>query len=376
MSDQKFNVLLVEDNPGDIRRIRSMLAEVAWVHFTWQQVEQLSVATEILRNEPFDLVLLDLSLPDSQGLDTFNRLYPHAICLPIVILTDFNDEPLALQAVQAGAQDYLVKGQVDAECLVRALRYAIERKRTETALRVKIRELTVMAQQFESAARIGHELNNSLATVSLAIETLLAVTKPDDLKHTDLQMVQDEVNHMGRLAANLVQLSHYRPSQIAKAAAPEKMKETPDLIQFLRDHKIVTIQDNEPYFFQTLEGGSAGYVLKGASVNELVAMIQRVIQEGVLIPHTLGPRLLNHYLEEIKAGGVPSYKQLSPREREVVRLIARGQTNKEIAKRLSISVRTVERHRSVIMNKLGLQNRAELVAYAVQRSTRNEGNTK
>lgn len=101
MSDQKFNVLLVEDNPGDIRRIRSMLAEVPAVRFTWRQVEQLSVATEILRNEPLDLVLLDLSLPDSQGLDTFIRLYPHAICLPIVILTDFNDEPFALKAVQA-----------------------------------------------------------------------------------------------------------------------------------------------------------------------------------------------------------------------------------------------------------------------------------
>jgi DNA-binding NarL/FixJ family response regulator len=369
MTDQKFNVLLVEDNPGDIRRICSMLAEVHSVHFTWEQVEQLSVATEILRKEPFDLVLLDLSLPDSQGLDTFSRLYPHAICLPIVILTDFNDEPLALQAVQAGAQDYFVKGQVDAECLVRALRYAIERKHTETTLRVKIRELTVMAQQFESATRIGHELNNSLATVSLFIETLLAGTQLDNLKHTDLQMVQDEVNRMGRLVANLLQFSHRSPPQISKAAAPQEQTTTPDLIQYLHDHKIITVQDDEAYFFQTLEGGSAGYMLKGASVNEFVAMIQRVIQEGVLIPHTLGPRLLNHYLEEIKAGGVPSYKQLSPREREVVRLIARGRTNKEIAKRLSISVRTVERHRSSIMDKLGLQNRAELVAYAVQQGT-------
>jgi DNA-binding NarL/FixJ family response regulator len=376
MTNETIHVLLVEDNPGDIRRIRSLLAETPSVHFAWEHVEQLSVATEILRNEPFDLVLLDLSLPDSQGLDTFSRLYPHAICLPIVILTDFNDESLALQAVQAGAQDYFVKGQADAECLVRALRYAIERKHTETALRVKIRELTAMAQQFESATRIGHELNNSLATVSLAIETLLAGTRLDNLKHTDLQMVQDEVNRMGRLVANLLHFSHRSPPQIPKAAAPEEQTSTPDIIQYLREHKIITIQDDEPYFFQTLEGGSAGYVLKGASVNELVAMIQRVIQEAVLIPRTLGPRLLNDYLEQIKAGGIPSYKQLSPREREVVRLIARGQTNKEIAKRLSISVRTVERHRSVIMSKLGLQNRAELVAYAVQHGTLNEGNTK
>jgi DNA-binding CsgD family transcriptional regulator len=76
--------------------------------------------------------------------------------------------------------------------------------------------------------------------------------------------------------------------------------------------------------------------------------------------------LANGYPQQIKEGRIPSYEQLSPREREVIRLIARGRTNKEIAKRLSISVRTVERHRSSIMDKLGLQNRAELIAYAVQ----------
>ena len=157
MTDQFFNVLLVEDNPGDVRRIRSMLAEVPSVQFAWEHVEQISVATEILRTKPFDLVLLDLSLPDSQGLDTFRRLYPHAICLPIIILADFSDEPLALQAVQSGAQDYFVKGQADAECLVRALRHAIERKQTETALRVKIRELTVMVQQ------LSHNQNRTRA---------------------------------------------------------------------------------------------------------------------------------------------------------------------------------------------------------------------
>jgi len=382
MTNQTIRVLLVEDNPGDIQLIHNLLAEAPSVHFTWEHVEQLSIATKILSTEPFDLVLLDLSLPDSQGLDTFSRLYPHAICLPIVILTDFDDEPFALKAVQAGAQDYFVKGQLDGELLVRALRHAIQRKRTETALRVKIRELTVIAQQLESAIMIGHELNNSLSTVSLSIRTLLVVTRPDDLKHTDLKLVQDEVNRMRRLVANLMQLGHSGPSQISKAAAPWEPTGSPDLleylhlVQYLHDHKIVTVQDDEAYFFQTLQSGSAGYVLKGASVNELMAMIQHVIQEAVLIPRTLAPHLLDDYLGQIKADRIPSYEQLSPREREVVQLIARGRTNKEIAKRLSISVRTVERHRSSIMNKLGLQNRAELVAYAVQQGLLSGGESK
>jgi len=139
---------------------------------------------------------------------------------------------------------------------------------------------------------------------------------------------------------------------------------------------ILTIHDDEAYFFQALQAGAAGYVLKGASRNELLATIQHVIEEALLIPPTLAPHLLADYLGQVKADRIPSYGQLSPREREVVQFIARGRTNKEIAKRLSISVRTVERHRSSIMNKLGLQNRAELVAYAVQQGLSSGGEPK
>jgi DNA-binding NarL/FixJ family response regulator len=163
-----------------------------------------------------------------------------------------------------------------------------------------------------------------------------------------------------------LQLSHQRPSQHFKVDLPQEIKDPADLVQFLQDHKIITVKDDETYFSQTAEAGTAGYIVKGASINELVAMIHNVVREAVMIPRIVGPSLLYRIWEEIRAVGVPRYGQLSPREREIVRLIGRGRTNKEIAKRLSISVRTVERHRSSIMNKLGLQNRAELIAYAVQ----------
>jgi two-component system response regulator NreC len=129
---------------------------------------------------------------------------------------------------------------------------------------------------------------------------------------------------------------------------------------------ILTVHDDEAYFFRALEAGAAGYVLKGASVSELLAALRLVIHGGIPIPRTLGPRLLNDYLERVDGNEAPSYETLSAREREILRLIARGRTNKQIAEQLSISVRTVERHRSSIMNKIGLQNRAELVAYAVR----------
>jgi DNA-binding NarL/FixJ family response regulator len=366
MTDQRIHMLMVGDHSGDLQLIQSLLNEASSVQFTWELVSNLSAATDILRTQPFDLLLLDLSLPNGQRRETFSRLYPHAICLPIVILTDSEQDPFALSALQAGAQDYLVREQVDAELLVQVLRRAIERKRAETALRVKLRELTVSSEQLEQAIRIGDELNNLLLVVLLSLETLLAQIPSEDLKHKDLEAIHDQVSQMGRLVSELLQLSHQSPSQHFKVDPPQEIKDTADLVQFLQDHKMITVKDDETYFSQTVEAGTAGYILKGASINELVATIYRVIREGVMIPRTRGPRSLNHFWEEIKAVGGPRYEQLSPREHEIVRLIARGRTNKEIAKRLSISVRTVERHRSSIMNKLGLQNRAELIAYAVQ----------
>jgi two-component system response regulator NreC len=134
---------------------------------------------------------------------------------------------------------------------------------------------------------------------------------------------------------------------------------------------VLTIHDDEAYFFEALKAGAAGYVLKGASAEELLAALHLVIQGGVPIPRNLGQHLMTDYLERARSGTAPDYEQLSPRESVVVSLIANGYTNKEIASQLSVSVRTVERHRTSIMNKLGLQNRAQLVSYAVRRGILN-----
>jgi two-component system response regulator NreC len=130
---------------------------------------------------------------------------------------------------------------------------------------------------------------------------------------------------------------------------------------------ILTVHEDEAYFFRALEAGAAGYVLKGASAEEFLAALHLVVQGGVPIPRTLAQHLLADYLDKAKSSPASNHVQLSPRERDVLALVAEGSTNKEIAERLSISVRTVERYRASIMNKLGLHNRAELVAYAVRR---------
>ena len=136
---------------------------------------------------------------------------------------------------------------------------------------------------------------------------------------------------------------------------------------------ILTVHDDKAYFFQALQAGAAGYVLKGASVSEVLAALQLVTQGGVPIPRSLAPGLLNDYLERVDEQAVSSYDRLSSREREILRLICKGRTNKQIAEELYLSVRTVERHRTSIMRKAGLENRAELVAYAVRQGFLHEG---
>ena len=133
--DNLIRVLLVEDNPGDARLLREALAEVTSEHFELTHAITLSEGMERLSADRTDVVLLDLSLPDASGLDTFIRLHACAPSVPFVVLTGLADETVAAAALREGAQDYLVKGQVDSNLLSRSMRYAIERMRTEEALR-------------------------------------------------------------------------------------------------------------------------------------------------------------------------------------------------------------------------------------------------
>ena len=135
MAGENIKVLLVEDNPGDVFLLQEFLKEVTTVVVDLMPVERLSEALNYLANEIFDVILLDLSLPDSRGLETFVSAHHQAKATPIIVLTGLNDETLAIRAMQEGAQDYLVKGQVTGDLLVRSMRYAIERQRADDALR-------------------------------------------------------------------------------------------------------------------------------------------------------------------------------------------------------------------------------------------------
>src|SRR4051794_7314963 len=121
-----MQVLLIEDNEADFSIIiRERLADIA-IHL--ERTDRLSDGLNRLENGTIDLVLLDLSLPDSQGLDTFSRIHACVPDIPIVVVTSLDDDAVAAQLMRMGAQDYLVKSRLNSDVLLRAIRHAIERK--------------------------------------------------------------------------------------------------------------------------------------------------------------------------------------------------------------------------------------------------------
>ena len=175
-----MTVLLVEDNPGDARLLREILAEAGAHRFELTHHTTLAEGLAELSEGGINVVLLDLSLPDSNGLDTFVRVHSEAPGIPIVVLTGLADENLAAAALREGAQDYLVKGRVDPDLLVRSMRYAIERMRAEEALRrseEQLRELAVLEERNRMAREIHDTLAQGFTGIVLQIEAAEQVMK-------------------------------------------------------------------------------------------------------------------------------------------------------------------------------------------------------
>lgn len=127
MEERPVKVLVVEDSPTDALLLREALTDERSMRFQTAHAETLSEALHCLQERNFDLILLDLGLPDSQGLETFARMHDQAPQVPIIVLSGLDDDALAIQAVKEGAQDFLTKGRVDRYWLVRNIRHALER---------------------------------------------------------------------------------------------------------------------------------------------------------------------------------------------------------------------------------------------------------
>ena len=219
MSRKPIRTLLVEDNPGDARLMREMLAEVAEGQFELVAVGSLRQAVQHLFAERFGVVLLDLSLPDSQGLETFTRLQGQSARTPIVVLTGLDDETLAVKAVQKGAQDYLIKGQADGNLLVRSMRYAIERNAVRQELKranqkILEQQKSVIEEErlkvlLQMAGATAHELNQPLA-VLLGFIGLLKKENFDPNKRAPyLSEIEEAGKSIARIVSQIQKIEHH-----------------------------------------------------------------------------------------------------------------------------------------------------------------------
>jgi len=209
MTGSPFRVLLVEDNPGDVLLIEETLAERPGM-YELETAERLAVALERLRAGGIDLVLLDLTLPDSEGVGTFTSVHSHVPDVPIIVLTGQSDESLAVSTVRSGAQDYLLKGQVASDLLARTIRYAIERHQVQRQLKRTEQQL-LNAQKMEAMGRlaggVAHDFNNLLTAILGTADLLLEDLVPSDPQHVDIQEIRKAAMRAADLTRQLLAFS-------------------------------------------------------------------------------------------------------------------------------------------------------------------------
>lgn len=229
MSQPQPNVLILEDNPGDFFLIKEFLKRTSLPTYEIHHTERVSDAIKLLQEQEFHLILMDLFLPDSEGIQTFMKIYPLAKQAPVIVLTGLVDEEVTLGTLQQGAQDYLIKGEYDEKLLEKTIRYSVERKhnqelimRSEEISRKKLealvqertreleeaikkeKHLVDLKNQFVAIA--SHEFRTPLSTIRFAAEYLHDyLEKIDEAEiRSKLKKIEKQVTHMTALLEDVI----------------------------------------------------------------------------------------------------------------------------------------------------------------------------
>lgn len=224
-----IRVLLVEDKVADADIVREYLSSHEKYHFEIQRSGSLSEATNFINREGFHVILLDLNLPDSSGLNTFEKIKAMASSTPVLILTGIDDRELALKVVRGGAQDYLVKGQFDSHMLTRLIEFAIERtnfdrERSElllSELAAKQRAETALLSRDEFLAIASHELKTPLTSLKLMLELARKRVRNNGTSINTgaelisvIQSAERQINRLSHLIQNTLEISQINAGRL------------------------------------------------------------------------------------------------------------------------------------------------------------------
>lgn len=209
MESQEITVLLIEDNAGDARFLQELLKESTPTTFTIVHAARLADGIDQLAEHRFDIVLLDLSLPDASGIETLQRTRKAVADVPIVVMTGFDDEVFALRSVREGAQDYLTKGKIEPDLLIRSIRYAIERQRLQSRqeeLERQVRQFQKMEAVGQLAAGVAHDFNNFLSIIQGHLHSMTKRRVPPEFAHA-LKQVGKAADSAAELTRQLLMVS-------------------------------------------------------------------------------------------------------------------------------------------------------------------------
>ncbi len=212
---ETIKVLVIEDNALDAELISTILSRSHNVRFNIERVERLSSVRTRASKTRYDIILTDLGLPDSSGIDTFTGVCSLIPDTPVIVLSGLDDEETALRAVHQGAQDYLVKGTINRDLLLKSVRYAIERQKIRTELNKKIDEIGKLERERENMlSMFAHDIKNALVPTVAFLEKILS-GKTERMQDR-LERSIDNLMAVEHLLTNFMDFAHlnakgYRP---------------------------------------------------------------------------------------------------------------------------------------------------------------------